>query len=68
MTQPELTVDELIEMEGDVTIRLKILEQLRNETILIRSVSNGSYVYHSQTIKVAIEEYYQDKYKCRPRK
>jgi hypothetical protein len=62
--QPELTVDELVEIEEDVTIRQKILDELRNETILIRSVSTGSYVYHSQVIKVCVEEYYKDK--CLP--
>ena len=48
-------------MEEDVTIRQKILDELRNETILDRSVSNGSYVYHGQVIRVCIEEYYKDK-------
>ncbi len=59
--QPELTVDQLVAIEEDVTIRQKILDELRNETILMRSVSTGSYVYHSQVIKVCVGEYYKDK-------
>jgi flagellar biosynthesis chaperone FliJ len=58
----ELTADELIKMEQDVTIRQKILDELRNETILMRSVSTGSYVYHSQVIRVCIKEFYKDKF------
>jgi hypothetical protein len=57
----ELSVDELIAMEEDATMRQNMLDQLRNETLLIRSVTGGSYIYHSQTIKVCIEEYYKDK-------
>ncbi len=48
-------------MEEDVTVRQKVLDELRNETILIRTIATGSYKYHSQTIKVCIEEYYKDK-------
>ncbi|CAF0775772.1 unnamed protein product [Rotaria sordida] len=59
--QPEITIDELIEIEKDVTVRQKILNELRDETILIRSVSTGSYIYHSQSIRVCVEEYYKDK-------
>ncbi|CAF3402484.1 unnamed protein product [Rotaria sp. Silwood1] len=59
--QPEITIDELIEIEQDATVRQKMLDELRDETILIRSVSTGSYIYHSQSIKVCIEEYYKDK-------
>ncbi|CAF0805144.1 unnamed protein product [Adineta steineri] len=59
--RPELTVDELIEMEEDVSIRQSVLDELRNETLLIRSVSTGSYIYHSQVIKVCVEEYYKNK-------
>ena len=57
----ELTVDQLIELESDVAIRQKILDDLRNETLLIRSASTGSFIYHSQTIRVCVEEYYKDK-------
>jgi hypothetical protein len=56
----ELTVDELVQIENDVTIRQKILDELRNETILIRSVSAGSYTCHSQVIRVCIEEHYKN--------
>ncbi len=48
-------------MEEDVTVRQKVLDELRNETILIRTIATGSYKYHSQAIKVCIEEYYKDK-------
>jgi len=61
LRRPEITVDELIRMEEDVTVRQKILDELRNETILMRSVSTGSYIYHSQVTKVCIEEFYKDK-------
>ncbi|CAF0902159.1 unnamed protein product [Adineta ricciae] len=61
LNQPELTVDQLIELESDVTVRQKILDELRNETLLIRSVAAGSFIYHSQTIRVCVEEYYKDK-------
>ena len=59
--QTELTVDQLIKMEADANIRQKVLDELRNETILMRTVSSGSYIYHSQAIKVCIEEFYKDK-------
>jgi len=49
-------------MEEDVTIRQKILDELRNETILMRSASTGSYIYHSQVIRVCIKEFYKDKF------
>ncbi|UJR28116.1 hypothetical protein I4U23_009371 [Adineta vaga] len=58
----EITVDELIQLESDVTVRQKVLDELRNETLLIRSVSTGSYLYHSQVIRVCIEEYFKDKW------
>lgn len=48
-------------MEEDVTIRQKILDELRNETLLIRSVSTGSYLYHSHAVKVCVREFYKDK-------
>jgi len=57
----EIPVDKLIEIEQDVTVRQKILDELRDETLLIRSVSTGSYTYHSQVIRVCMEEYYKDK-------
>lgn len=57
----ELAVDELVEIESDVTIRQKILDELRNETLLRRSVATGSFTYHSQLIRVCIEEYYKDR-------
>jgi uncharacterized protein YjgD (DUF1641 family) len=59
----ELTVDELIHMEEDVEIRQKVLDELRNETILTRNVSNGAYIFHGKVIKVCVEEFYQKK-KC----
>ena len=61
LNQPELTVDRLIELESDATVRQKILDELRNETLLIRSASTGSFIYHSQVIRVCVEEYYKDK-------
>ncbi|CAF1416092.1 unnamed protein product [Adineta ricciae] len=61
LNQPELTVDQLIELESDVIVRQKILDELRNETLLIRSASTGSFIYHSQAIRVCVEEYYKDK-------
>lgn len=61
--KPELTVDELIHMEGDVAIRQKLLEELCNETILMRTVKNGSYTFHGQATKVCVEEFYKEK-KC----
>jgi hypothetical protein len=61
LNQRELTVDRIIEIEEDVGIRQKILDELRNETILMRSVSTGSYIFHSQAIKVCVEEYYKEK-------
>lgn len=61
LDRPELTVSELIDMEPDVSIRQKILDELRDETILIRSVTNAAYAYHSQVIKVCIQEYYREK-------
>ena len=63
LRQPELTVDELIHMEGDVNIRQKILDELRNETILARNLSKGSFIFHGQATKVCVEESYRDK-KC----
>jgi hypothetical protein len=48
-------------MEQDATIRQKMLDQLGNETLVIRSVTSGSYISHSQVVKVCIEEYYKDK-------
>lgn len=57
--QNEITIDELISMEDDATIRQKMLDQLRDETLLIRSVTNGSYVHHSQSIQVCMKEYYK---------
>ena len=62
LNQSELSVTELIAMERDVSIRQKVLDELRDETILIRSISNASYAYHSQVIKVCIQEFYQDKH------
>ena len=61
LNRHELTVDELVEIENDVTIRQKILDELRNETLLMRSVSTGSFTYHSQVIRVCIEEYYKNR-------
>lgn len=61
--RPELTVDELIHMEEDVTVRQKMLDDLRNETIITRTVSNGAYVFHGQSTKVCVEEFYRKK-KC----
>ena len=57
--QPEVTVDELIRMEDDANIRQKMLDQLRNETLLIRSVTNGSYMCHGHVIEVCIKELYK---------
>lgn len=59
----ELSVDELIHMEKDPTIRQKLLDELRNETILMRTVKNGSYTFHNRSIRICIEEFYKDK-KC----
>jgi hypothetical protein len=59
--KPEISVDELIAMEDDALTRQQMLDQLRDETLLIRSVTSGSYIYHSQVIKVCVEEYYKDK-------
>jgi hypothetical protein len=61
LNQTELTVDQLINMEEDVTVRQKILDELRNETILMRSVSTSEYTYNSQAIKVCFEEFYKNK-------
>ncbi len=63
MHRSELTVDELIHMEGDVSIRHKILDELRNETILAQNVGKGSYIFHGQATKVCVEEFYKEK-KC----
>lgn len=57
----ELTTDELIHMESDVSVRQKILDELRNETLLARTVSSGSYIFHGQSIKVCVEEWYKQK-------
>jgi hypothetical protein len=54
-------VDELIHMEGDVSIRQKVLDELYNETILTRTVTNGSYIFHAQSTKVCVEKYYKEK-------
>ncbi|CAF2412020.1 unnamed protein product [Rotaria sp. Silwood2] len=59
----ELTVDDLIEMEKDPNIRQKVLEELRNETILAQHVTTGSYVFHEQATKVCTNEFYKEK-KC----
>ncbi|CAF1266341.1 unnamed protein product [Adineta steineri] len=59
----ELTVDELIHMEEDVSIRQKVLEELCHETILTRTVSSGSYIFQGQSAKVCVEEFYKEK-KC----
>ncbi|CAF0962928.1 unnamed protein product [Rotaria sordida] len=61
----EVTVDDLIEMEKDVNIRQKILEELRNETILARNVTNGAYVFHEQATKMCVKEFYEEK-RCFP--
>jgi hypothetical protein len=58
-----LTVDELIHMEEDVSIRHKILEELRRETILTQNVRSGAYIFHGQATKVCVEDFYKDK-KC----
>ncbi len=63
MHRSELTVDELIHMEGDVNIRQKVLGELRNETILAQNVTNGSYLFHGQATKVTVENSYKEK-KC----
>lgn len=57
--QKEITIDELIGMEEDATIRQKMLDQLRDETLIIRSVTNGSYVHQSHSIGVCMNEYYK---------
>lgn len=59
----ELTIDEIIHMESDVSIRQKVLDELRNETLLARTVSSGSYIFHGQSTKVCIQESYKEK-KC----
>ena len=59
----ELTVDELIHMEKDANIRQKILDELRDDTILARNISNGSTKFYSQATKVCVEEFYKEK-KC----
>ncbi|CAF4900310.1 unnamed protein product [Rotaria sp. Silwood1] len=61
----ELTIDDLIQMEGDASIRQKILEELRNETILARNVTTGSYIFHEQATKVCVNEFYKEK-RCFP--
>ena len=61
--KPELSVDELIHMEKDADIRQKMLDELRNETIVARNISNGSTKYYGQATKVCVEEYYKEK-KC----
>lgn len=58
--QAEVTVDELIRMEDDTNIRQKMLDQLRDETLLIRSAINGSYMYHGHAIEVCVQEFYKD--------
>ncbi|CAF0853079.1 unnamed protein product [Adineta ricciae] len=58
----ELTVDELVHMQENAEIRHKMLEQLRNETILTRAVSKGAYQFHGQSTKVCVEEFYKEKW------
>jgi hypothetical protein len=48
-------------MENDVNIRQKVLDELRNETILARNVTNGSFIFHGQATKVCVEESYKEK-------
>ncbi|CAF1606538.1 unnamed protein product [Adineta ricciae] len=57
----ELTVDELVHMQGNAEIRHKVLEELRNETILTRAVSKGAYRFHGQSTRVCVEEFYKEK-------
>ena len=57
----ELTVDELVHMQENAEIRHKVLEQLRNETIVTRAVSKGAYQFHGQATRVCVEEFYKEK-------
>jgi hypothetical protein len=48
-------------MESDVTIRQKVLEELRNETILAQNVANGAFTFHGRATKVCVEKSYKEK-------
>ncbi|CAF0788321.1 unnamed protein product [Didymodactylos carnosus] len=59
LTHQEMSVNDLISLENDQTIRLGVINDLQNESLLSRTVRSGNYVLHSQAVRVCLQKYYE---------